>query len=139
MILGAAGVMITPPRPASAPPAGTVNRTHATSSDRNQIPINFEEPANAWAVGYYFADTHVEPAVKTAIERWNGRAWKQEPSPNPGGSADHLPDQSLLQAVCTVSSSRAWAAGSYSSGSPHGKILIERRTGGTWSQVPAGR
>src|SRR6266568_2268953 len=44
MILGAAGVMITPPRPASAPPAGTVNRTHATSSDRNQIPINFEEP-----------------------------------------------------------------------------------------------
>src|SRR6266704_1286946 len=46
MILGAAGVMITPPRPASAPPAGTVNRTHATSSDRNQIPVNFEEPVN---------------------------------------------------------------------------------------------
>src|SRR6266702_411093 len=30
MILGAAGVLITPPRPASAPPAGAASRAHAT-------------------------------------------------------------------------------------------------------------
>jgi hypothetical protein len=91
--------------------------------------------STAWAVGYY----NTGKTIKTLIERWNGRAWKQEPSPNPGGPAIHLPDDSQLQAVATVSSSQAWAAGSYSSGNPRGKILIERRTGGTWSQVPAGR
>jgi erythromycin esterase-like protein len=123
---GRAWQQVTSPRPAG-------------SRGSNLTAIAARSPANAWAVGYYWADTHVDPAVKTLIERWNGRAWKQEPSPNPGGPAVHLPDQSLLQAVCTVSSSQAWAAGSYSSGSPFGKILIERRTGGTWSQVPAGR
>jgi len=95
--------------------------------------------ASAWAVGYYYADTDVEPAVLTLIERWNGRAWTQVTSPSPGGSAEHLPDQSLLQAVCTISPSDAWSAGSYSSGNPLGKILIERWTGRTWTQLPAGR
>jgi len=38
-----------------------------------------------------------------------------------------------------VSPSDAWSAGSYSSGSPAGKILIERWTGRTWTQLPAGR
>ncbi len=117
---GRAWKQVTSPRPVD-------------SRGSNLTAIAARSPANAWAVGYYFADTHVEPAVLTLIERWNGRAWKQEPSPNPGGSTDHLPDQSLLQAVCTVSSSQAWAAGSYSSGDPRGKILIERRTGGAWS------
>jgi hypothetical protein len=37
-----------------------------------------------------------------------------------------------------ASSSQVWAAGYYSSGNPHGKILIERRAGGTWSQMAAG-
>jgi len=101
--------------------------------------IAARSPANAWAVGYYYTKPKTEPAVRTLIERWNGRAWTQEPSPNPGGSAVHSPDQSLLQAVGAVSSSQAWAAGSYSSGNPRGTILIERRAGGTWSQVPAGR
>jgi hypothetical protein len=94
-------------------------------------------PATAWAVGHYFADTKAEPAVFTLIERWNGHAWAQVTSPNPGGSSDHLPDQSILQAICAVSPSDAWAAGSYSSGNPHGKILIERWTGRAWTQPPA--
>jgi hypothetical protein len=100
--------------------------------------IAARSPASAWAVGYYWTEPRTEPAVRTLIERWNGRGWAQVPSPNPGGSGVHSPDQSLLQAVGTVSSSQAWAAGSYSSGNVRGKILIERRTGGTWSQVPAG-
>jgi hypothetical protein len=100
--------------------------------------IAARSPASAWAVGYYWAHTKDDPAVRTLIERWNGRAWTQVPSPNPGGSALHLPDSSLLQAVCTVSSSQAWAAGSYSSSSVVGKILIERWNGRTWTQLPAG-
>ncbi len=113
--------------------------TPAGSRGSNLTAIAAHSPADAWAVGYYWADTKDDPAARTLIEHWNGRAWKQEPSPNPGGPAIHLPDQSQLQAVATVSSSQAWAAGSYSSGNPHEKILIERRTGGTWSQVPTER
>ena len=99
--------------------------------------IAASSPANAWAVGYYWTEPRTEPAVRTLIERWNGRAWTQEPSPNPGGPGVHSPDQSLLQGVGAVPSSQAWAAGFYSSGDPRGKILIERRAGGTWSQMPA--
>jgi len=90
-------------------------------------------------VGYSFADTKFDPAVYTLSERWDGRTWTQVRSPNPGGPAEHLPDQSLLQALCMGSPSDAWSAGSYSSGSPAGKILIERWTGRTWTQLPAGR
>jgi hypothetical protein len=109
----------------------------AGSRGSDLTAITARSPASAWAVGYYFADAHVDPAVLTLIERWNGRAWQQEPSPSPGGSAVSGPDQSLLEAVAAVSPSQAWAAGSYSSGSPRGKVLLERRTGGAWSQVPA--
>jgi hypothetical protein len=113
--------------------------TPAGSRGSNLTAIAAHSPADAWAAGYYWADTKDDPAVRTLIEHWNGRAWKQEPSPNPGGPAIHLPDDSQLQAAATVSSSQAWAAGSYSSGNPRGKFLIEHRIGGTWSQVPAGR
>jgi hypothetical protein len=119
---GRAWTKVTSPRPAD-------------SGGGNVTAVAARSPADAWAVGYYFADTHVSPAVFTLIERWNGRSWQQENSPSPGGSADSGPDQSLLQAVCAVSLSKAWAAGSYSSGNPHGKVLIELRTGGTWSQA----
>jgi hypothetical protein len=122
---GRAWKQVTSPRPAG-------------SRGSNLTAIAARSPANAWAVGYYYADTHTDPAVFTLTERWNGRAWTQVASPNPGGSAEHLPDQSLLQAVCTVSPSQAWAAGSYSSGNPRGRILIERWNGRTWTQLPAG-
>jgi hypothetical protein len=92
----------------------------------------------AWAVGYYFADTKVDPAVFTLTERWNGRSWRQVPSPSPGGSVLSSADQSLLQAVCVTSSSAAWSAGSYSSGNPLGKNLIERWDGRAWKRLPAG-
>jgi hypothetical protein len=95
--------------------------------------------ASAWAVGYYFADTNVEPAVFTLTERWNGRDWTQVTSPSPGGPTGSSGDQSVLQAACAVSRSDAWLAGSYSSGNPHGQILIERWTGRNWTHVPAAR
>jgi hypothetical protein len=123
---GRAWKVVTSPRPAGS--RGSILTGIAGRS-----------PASAWAVGYYWTKPKTEPAVRTLIERWNGRAWTQEPSANPGGSSDHSPDQSLLQAVGAVSSSEVWAAGFYSSGKPRGKVLIERRTGGTWSQVLAGR
>ena len=101
--------------------------------------IAADSAADAWAVGYYFADATVDPAVLTLTERWNGRAWRQVRSPSPGGTAVSSADQSLLQGVCAISPSDAWSAGSYSSGNPLGKILIARWTGRAWKPLAAGR
>ena len=90
----------------------------------------------AWAAGYYFADTNVDPAVFTLTEKWDGRSWRQVPSPSPGGSVRSSADQSLLQAICVTSPSDGWSAGSYGSGNPLGKILIERWDGRAWRQPP---
>jgi hypothetical protein len=50
------------------------------------------------------------------IERWNGHAWKIQPSSNfPGGS---------LFSVAAVSSSDAWAAGSYNNGSTQQNLIL---------------
>jgi hypothetical protein len=93
---------------------------------------------SAWAVGHYFADVTVDPAVFTLTARWDGRSWRQVASPSPGGPVLSGPDQSLLQAVCVISPADAWSAGSDSSGNPLGKILIERWNGRTWTQLRAG-
>jgi hypothetical protein len=91
--------------------------------------------SGAWAVGYYFTRTRVEPAVKTLTEHWNGRVWKQVASPSPGGSVGSSGDQSLLVAVSAASSSDVWAAGRYSTGNPSFNPLIERWTGRKWKHV----
>ncbi len=93
--------------------------------------------SNAWAVGYYFGESHVEPAVKTLIEHWNGQAWKQVASPSPGGSVGTSGDQSLLEATSATSSSSAWATGDYSTGKPTGNTLLEHWTGRQWTAVAA--
>jgi hypothetical protein len=54
----------------------------------------------AWAVGFAIVDGR----YRTLIERWDGAAWRVEPSPNPGRSPG-------LEGVTAVSS-RAWAVGS---------------------------
>src|SRR5215472_8156971 len=81
----------------------------------------------AWAAG-----STGKTVDRALIERWDGRSWRQVQSPSPGGSVLSGPDQSLMQAVCAISPADAWSAGSYSSGNPHGKILIERWNGRTW-------
>jgi hypothetical protein len=76
---------------------------------------------SAWAVG--------STGAYTLIERWNGTAWKQVPSPTPtsGGS---------LNAVAATSGRNAWAVGSYGSG-PSTRALIEHWNGTAWKQVPS--
>ena len=75
---------------------------------------------NAWAVGAYIkgavlgpigparkVGTHAtRPAWRTVIERWNGKAWKVQTSPDPGGSND-----SYLNGVAAASPKDAWAVG----------------------------
>jgi hypothetical protein len=82
-------------------------------------------PCNAWAVGDYNGTTFEQ----TLIEHWNGSAWKQVPSPNPGGG-------SFLTSVAATSASNAWAVGDYGNGTGS-QTLIEHWNGSTWKQVPS--
>ncbi len=97
--------------------------------------------SDAWAVGDYVVanKANVDPALNTLIEHWNGRAWKQVASPNPGGSACCHGEQNILHAVSAASPSTVWATGSFSAGSPFGKPLIERWTDHGWTATTGDR
>jgi len=56
---------------------------------------------NAWAVGDYSNGGLV---IRSLILHWNGTAWKQVTSPNPGANTD-------LVAVAATSARNAWAVG----------------------------
>ena len=53
---------------------------------------------------------------------WNGTAWKQQPSPSPGGSSDQLEN------VAATSATKAWAVGFSST------ALIVHWDGTAWKQ-----
>jgi hypothetical protein len=59
--------------------------------------------ANAWAVGNWCTTTGCAGS-HTLIIHWNGTAWSQVKSPNPGTG-------SILAAVAATSASNAWAVG----------------------------
>jgi len=80
---------------------------------------------NAWAVGSFTSGG----ADHTLIEHWNGTAWKQVPSPDPGTSG-------ALYTVAATSASNAWAVGSYFSGAAF-QTLIVRWDGSSWKRVPS--
>jgi hypothetical protein len=61
-------------------------------------------------------------------ERWNGTAWKQVPSPTPGGGT-------LLTGVAAVSASSAWAVGETGSGDGPTKTLTLRWNGTAWNRA----
>lgn len=92
---------------------------------------------DAWAVGSpgYIASR------ETLIEHWNGHAWREVASPNagPAGAA-----RDTLAGVAAISSSDAWAVGSYQfrTRTPGRTIaanptLILRWNGSAWRQVPS--
>jgi hypothetical protein len=82
--------------------------------------------SSAWAVGYYNNGS----AIKTLIERWNGRSWTLVASPSPGG-----PHSSFLYGVAATGLSSAWAVGDYGTGGNTTRTLIERWNGRAWTQV----
>jgi hypothetical protein len=82
---------------------------------------------NAWAVGTYSSGT----AVDTLIDHWNGTAWSQVASPNPGS------DLNFLSAAAATSASSAWAVGTYHNAANATLTLIEHWNGTAWTQVPS--
>jgi erythromycin esterase-like protein len=104
-----------------------VTSPNARGSDYDVLDaVAATSSTNAWAVGDYYNGT----ANQTLIEHWNGRAWKQVTSPNPGGSSH----SNFLDAVAATSSTNAWAVGDYNNGTAE-RTLIEHWNGTAWKQV----
>jgi hypothetical protein len=111
---GTAWKQVTSPSPGGSSNKNVLGGVAATSS------------TNAWAVGYFSNGT----AYRTLIEHWNGTAWKQVTSPNPGGSSN----SNILYGVAATSSTNAWAVGYFSNGTAY-QTLIEHWNGTAWKQV----
>ena len=68
---------------------------------------------HAWAVGHYSSDG----TYLTFVEHWNGKAWKVQNSPDPGGYENDL------YSVTAVSSSNVWAVGDYHNATRDGTLM----------------
>jgi hypothetical protein len=82
----------------------------------------------AWGVGSYTHKTMGGSEEQhTLIERWDGKRWKVQRSPNPGGGAS-----TSLKGVAATSSTNAWAVGS-----DRKSTLIEHWGGRGWKVQPS--
>jgi hypothetical protein len=84
--------------------------------------------SDAWAVGNYRAPNG---HLRTLIVAWNGTAWRQQASPNPGGTGR----DDRLTAVTAISADDAWAVGYYSGASSPRRALVLHWDGTSWRQV----
>jgi hypothetical protein len=86
--------------------------------------------ANIWAVGTYAGN---DLRDKSLILHWNGRSWKQMPSPNPGMLSNSL------SGLAIASASDIWANELYQSKeSSSGTSQIVRWNGHAWRKAAAG-
>ena len=82
-------------------------------------------PNNAWAVGDDLA-SGAGPA-NSLVEHWNGKKWKAQKSPNPGGV-----NGTLLYGVAATSPRAAWAVGDDNNNGPQDPALVESWKGSGW-------
>jgi hypothetical protein len=66
----------------------------------------------------------------TLAERWNGRAWRIQPTPNPADYRTSISEIALTGVSCT-SPTRCTASGDYSPGGPT-KYFVESWNGTSW-------
>jgi hypothetical protein len=91
--------------------------------------VSARSGSNAWAVGNYGVNGYATSS--TLILHWNGTAWTQISSPNPGSGENNL------WGVSAISGSDAWAVGNYSpylNLNTH-RTLIMHWNGTAWTQV----
>lgn len=90
--------------------------------------VTFVSASRAWAVGWYRDPGGTSHCL---IIRWNGRSWRQVPSPFPqakmGGNA--------LQSVVAASPDSAWAAGWYTDQARVAAALLMHWNGRRWAEV----
>jgi hypothetical protein len=80
--------------------------------------------SNAWAVGTSISVPR--EISKTLILDWNGKTWKQVPSPSP--SSDNI----VLFGVAATSTRDSWAVGGYGQDFTSHKALILHWNGTAW-------
>jgi hypothetical protein len=90
--------------------------------------VDATSASNAWAVGF----SEAKSTTRTLIARWNGKAWRAVPSPNPGGTAAG----DILRGVTVTGARSAWAVGSTMSGKVR-RTLIAAWNGKAWQRVPS--
>jgi hypothetical protein len=83
-----------------------------------------------WAVGVAAGGF---PGTRGLIEHWNGTAWAQVPSPDPGLGGAHETD---LFGVALASPTSVWAVGYHTGRRSRLRTLVEHWNGSTWTVVP---
>jgi hypothetical protein len=81
---------------------------------------------NAWAVGEYQSGQ----VNRTLIVHWNGKTWRQVPSPNPSPAGDSL------NGVAATSASHVWAVGT-DTHTATWQNVIAHWNGKAWKLVPS--
>jgi hypothetical protein len=101
----------------------------AAASDVSQLNgVTVTSPSSAWAVGSYRSKGKTIPL----IERWNGRSWKIQASPDPGSHGAEL------AGVTAPSATSAWAVGIVLEASETESLtLIEHWNGHRWRTQPS--
>lgn len=92
---------------------------------------------NVWAVGETGVSTATGGGLRTVTIHWNGKAWKQVPSPNPTG-AKSANFSDTLAAVAGTSARNVWAVGQYhldANGTRGSRSLVLHWNGRRWKQV----
>ncbi len=77
------------------------------------------------------------PTFTTLILHWNGKAWKQVPSPNPVTISSSKLTWNILQSVAATSAGNTWAVGYSEEAFKGSKTMILRWNGKAWKQVPS--
>ncbi len=94
--------------------------------------VSASSPTSAWAVGY---SAVYSEGWKSLIEHWNGKTWKQVPSPDPVTVSSSKLTWNILQSVSAVSAGSAWAVGYSEVALTGSKDMILRWNGTAWKQV----
>src|SRR5215472_15835744 len=130
LLLLAAAVAGLGPGTAFASACGSGTGQPARPGSQNRFFAVAVSSCQAWAVGDYVTGAG---DLRTLIERWNGTAWKQRPSPSPVAAYNDL------FGVAATSATNAWAVGEYSNhpASLAFHTLAEHWNGTAWTRVPS--
>ena len=101
-------------------PTPTLEGATATTLDG----VSCTSPSSCTAVGSYTDAGHSE----ALIESWNGKAWRAQPTPLPGGTS-----ASNLSGISCTSSMACTAVGSYTNREGASQALLEGWNGSSWS------
>jgi hypothetical protein len=106
--------------PSPSPGIGSIDLTGVTATSAT----------DAWAVGDYVSESQ-NLTLLTLILHWDGKSWKQVPSPSPGPVG-----LTQLTSVDATSPTDAWAVGFFPDGT-NNQNLILHWDGKIWTQTPS--